>query len=201
MVFFTSLGILCKATIYRAPSSKPNEKIQLTFIMFARRIFECIEWHSVCHFTHTYQSLWDPLETSIEYICSFNKQFLCLTMHTFVSTIQSEKQLKIERLMRVKATNVKSTVDIWIRHLQLCLDLCHDIFHGFAIHFYKKERGALFPHFSQSMQYNLHLETVFTKRNRAVYVNCVLCNDFEPAKKYLFLFFWKKTLTDLSVCF
>ena len=92
LFFFTSLGILCNATIYRAPSSKPNEKIQLTFIMFAHRIFECIEWHSVCHFTHTYQSLWDPLETSIEYIGSFNKQFLCLTMHTFVSTIQSEKQ-------------------------------------------------------------------------------------------------------------
>ena len=91
--------------------------------------------------------------------------------------------------MRVKATNVKSTVDIWIRHLPLCLDLCHDDFHGFAIHFYKKEHRARFPHFSQSMQYNLHLETVFTKRNRAVYVNCVLCNDFEPAKKYLFLSF------------
>ena len=26
LFFFTSLGILCNATIYRAPSSKPNEK-------------------------------------------------------------------------------------------------------------------------------------------------------------------------------
>ena len=104
--------------------------------------------------------------------------------------------------MRVRATNVKSTVDIWIRHLPLCLDLCHDDFHGFAIHFYKKGHGARFPHFSQSMQYNLHLETVFTKRNRV----CKLCivQWFWTSEEISFSFFWKKTITaitDLSVCF
>ena len=119
--------------------------------MFVHRIFDCIEWHSVCHFTHSYQSLWDPLETSIEYIGCFNKQFVCLTMHTFVSTIQSEKQTKIERLMRVKATNVKSIVDIWIRHLPLCLNLSHDIFHSLAIHICKKH-GARVPFFKEPPQ-------------------------------------------------
>ncbi len=73
-------------------TSRRTQKQGLTVIMFAHEICGGIEWFLVCHFTHACHSLQHPLGTFADYIGCFNKQFLCPTMHTFVSAIQSVKQ-------------------------------------------------------------------------------------------------------------